>query len=189
MHLHLPAVFTVANIPRCFSFVLRIEGPETGQNSWTKKDQIPFLICLYQHNSAKAKSHSLKISYSHAEQMSACSWLYCQEKTPKESVLTPTSSLFSAETWISNRGSFLASLPHLHSCLRAGLLQLALRFSVIWSFVDPETSLCIWMLRCPCSMCACVHMFCICCWAAGSILSVCWSVTVVAKPRGSSALP
>lgn len=41
--------------------------------------------------------------------MSTCSWLCCQEKTPKESVLTPAGSPLSVETWISNRASLLAS--------------------------------------------------------------------------------
>lgn len=40
--------------------------------------------------------------------MSACSWLCCQDETPEQNVLTPTGSLFSAETWISNRALLLA---------------------------------------------------------------------------------
>ena len=88
--------------------------------------------------------------------MSACSWLYCQEKTPKESVLTPTGFPFLAETWISNRASLLASrclvcvalslsLSLALSCLRAGRWQLARRFFVMWSFWGLETRLCVWM--------------------------------------------
>ena len=58
--------------------------------------------------------------------MSACSWLYCQEKTPKESVLTPTGFPFLAETWISNRASLLAS-----RCLVCVALSLSLSRSLL----------------------------------------------------------
>lgn len=145
--------------------------------------------------------------------MSACSWLYCQEKTPEESVLTPTGFPFLAETWISNRASLLASrclvcvaLSLALSCLRAGRWQLARRFFVMWSFWGLETRLRVWMCvmvflldkkrACLCACpglhfeCECVCRFLhVCCWAAESRLSLCSALTVAVRLNGSSVLP
>lgn len=77
--------------------------------------------------------------------MSACSWLYCQEKTPKESVLTPTSSLFSAETWISNRASLLASQCLVFMALYLSL-SLSLAYTPVWG-LDYGSWLCVFCLK------------------------------------------
>lgn len=90
--------------------------------------------------------------------MSACSWLYCQEKTPKESVLTPTGFPFSAETWITNRPLLLALWGLVCVCVALSLsFSLTLLFEgwtmaagsafffCYWSFGGLETSLCVWI--------------------------------------------